>query len=203
MKNLYIAPRLGVFGGTFDPIHNGHFAIAEAVRVALELDEVWFVVAADQWLRKNPPVAPIYARLKMIELALRRAPYFKASDVEIVRGGSTYTIDTLTYLRTELGEDVEMHLIVGADSAICMDQWKMAEELRSLAKVVVVGRPRIDFNTEKLSETHPAKEARYVEGPMRDISATAIRRLMKAGETISGMVDAPVSEYIMSHGLYS
>ena len=169
----------------------------------LELDEVWFVAAADQWLRKNPPEAPIYARLEMIELALRGAPYFKASDVDIVRGGSTYTVDTLTYLRAELGEDVEMHLIVGADSAICMDQWKMAEDLRSLAKVVVVGRPRTDFNTEKLSEFHPAKEARYVEGPMRDISATVIRRLMKAGETISGMVDAPVSEYIMSQGLYS
>ena len=203
MNNLHIAPRLGVFGGTFDPIHNGHFAVAEAVRAELDLDEVWFVVAADQWLRKNPPVASIYARLEMLELAIRRAPYFKASDVEVVRGGSTYTVDTLTYLRTKLAEDVEMFLIVGADSAISMDQWKMAEELRSLAKVVVVGRPRTDFNTEKLAESHPAKEARYVEGPMRDISATTIRRLMEAGETISGMVDAPVSEYIMSHGLYS
>ena len=115
--------KVGVLGGTFDPVHNGHVAIARAVRDELGLDVVLFVVVADQWLRENPPAAPAGDRFRMVELALENLPGFAASDVDIARGGSTYTVDTLADLREKLGEAAELSLVVGADSAISMDRW--------------------------------------------------------------------------------
>ena len=109
--------QIGVFGGTFDPIHNGHLAIAESVRLQLGLDKVIFVVAADQWLRQHPPEASATDRFNMVELAVGRVPYFSTSDVDLVRQGHTYTIDTLRDLRTQLGDSVVFKLIIGADSA--------------------------------------------------------------------------------------
>ena len=108
--------KIGVFGGTFDPIHNGHLAIAEFVRLKLSLDKVIFVVASDQWLRKYPPEALSADRFNMVELAIKNRPYFLASDVDIVRQGHTYTIDTLRDLRVQLGDSVALKLIIGADA---------------------------------------------------------------------------------------
>lgn len=195
--------RLGVFGGTFDPIHNGHFSVAEAVRARLCLDQVLFVVAANQWMRSNPPVAPAYARLKMVELAIENVPYFRVSDMDIVRAGKTYTVDTLTSLRAKICQKSEMYLIVGADSAMVMDEWKMAQKLRSLTEVVAVGRPGIKFQRQSLPELHPAKTATYIDGPMIDISATIVRNLVMEGKTVSGLVADPVINYIRVNGLYT
>ena len=194
--------RVGVFGGTFDPVHNGHMAVAESVRNELGLDVVFFVVTADQWLRSTPPVANAAARLAMVELTVGDKPGFEASDVDIARGGPTYTVDTLAELRDRPGGASELHLIVGADSAMTMDRWKSAEKIVSLARVVVVGRPGLEFDGRSLAELHPARGAVYVEGPMDDVSATAIRRLVRAGEPIAGRVPGKVASYIASQDLY-
>ena len=191
-----------MLGGTFDPVHNGHMAVAESVRNELGLDTVLFVVAADQWLRSTPPEANAAARLAMVELALEDTPGFEASDADIARGGPTYTVDTLAELRDRPGGASELHLIVGADSAVTMDRWKSAEKIASLARVVVVGRPGLEFDGRSLSRSHPARGAVYVEGPMADVSATAIRRLVRAGEPIAGRVPAKVASYIEAQGLY-
>ena len=191
-----------MFGGTFDPVHNGHLAIAESVRNELGLDMVLFVVAADQWIRSIPPVAGADDRLAMVRLAVENTSGFVASDVDIARGGSTYTVDTLTDLRDRQGKAAGLNLIVGADSAMSMDRWKRAEAVVSLARVVVVGRPGVEFDGQSLAESHPASGAVYVEGPMVGVSATVIRGLVQAGKSITGSVPGPVGSYIEAEGLY-
>ena len=197
-----VTRQIGVFGGTFDPVHNGHLAIAESVRNELGLDMVLFVVAADQWIRSIPPVAGADDRLTMVRLAVENTSGFVASDVDIARGGPTYTVDTLTDLRDRQGKAAELNLIVGADSAMSMDRWKRAEAVVSLARVVVVGRPGVEFDGQSFAESHPASGAVYVEGPMVGVSATVIRGLVQAGKSITGSVPGPVGSYIEAEGLY-
>ena len=194
--------KIGVFGGTFDPVHTGHLAVAECVKSELGLDVVLFVVTADQWLRSTPPVASAAARLAMVELAVEGMPGFEASDVDIVRGGPTYTVDTLSDLRARLGGSSELYLIVGADSAVTMDRWRGATMIASPTRVVVVGRPGLAFDVRSLDESHPASGAVYVEGPMIDVSATAIRGHVKAGESIVGLVSTAVANYVEKRALY-
>ena len=194
--------KVGVFGGTFDPIHNGHVAVAESVREALDLDQVLFVVTSDQWLRENPPVAAAADRFNMVELAVDNVLEFTASDVDIVREGSTYTVDTLRDLRAQLGDEVELYLIVGADSAASMNRWKDAEQIGKLANIVAVGRPGQAFAIQSLDKAHPASGAEYVEGPMIDVSATRVRDFLSDGQSIDELVSGPVVEYIEKQGLY-
>ncbi len=197
-----VTRKVGVFGGTFDPVHCGHLAIAESVQNELGLDMVLFVVAADQWLREIPPVADAGSRFAMIELATESFPQFETSDVDIVRDGPTYTVDTLADLRDRLGDEVELHMIVGADSALAMNRWKNAAKIESLAKIIVVGRPGSEFGDGPRDRSHPAHGAVYVEGPMVDVSATAIRQLVRDNNSITGLVPVPVANYIENNGLY-
>ena len=202
MTSSRITKRVGVFGGTFDPIHNGHIAVARSVFAALDLDQVLFVVTSDQWLRENPPVASAAERFHMVDLAVDNVLEFTASDVDILREGSTYTVDTLRDIRVQFDDFAELYLIVGADSASSMDRWKDAEMIGSLAKIVAVGRPGQAFAIESLDDSHPASGAEYVEGPMIDVSATRVRDLLSAGKAINELVAEPVVEYIEKQGLY-
>ncbi|MBT4126430.1 MAG: nicotinate-nucleotide adenylyltransferase [Chloroflexi bacterium] len=194
--------KVGVFGGTFDPIHNGHVAVARAVLESLDLDRVLFVVTSDQWLRDNPPVASAADRFHMVELAVDNVLEFTASDVDIVREGSTYTVDTLRDLREQLGDEVELYLIVGADSAASMNRWKDADQIGGLAKIVAVGRPGQSFATDSLDESHPASGAEYVEGPMIDVSATLVRGFLSDELPIDEIVASEVAKYIEQRNLY-
>jgi len=191
-----------VFGGTFDPIHNGHIAVARSVFEALNLDQVLFVVTSDQWLRENPPVASAADRFHMVELAVNNVLEFTASDVDILREGSTYTVDTLRDIRAQFDDSTELFLIVGADSASSMDRWKDAGQIGSLAKIVAVGRPGQSFDTKSLDDSHPASGAEYVEGPMIDVSATRVRGFLSDGRSIGELVAGPVVEYIEKQSLY-
>jgi len=202
MASSRVTKRVGVFGGTFDPIHSGHIAVAAAVRDRLGLDEVLFVVTSDQWLRENPPVASAEDRFHMAELAVDNVVGFTASDVDIVRDGSTYTVDTLSDIQEQFGSEAELFLIVGADSAVSMDRWIRSEEIGALASIVVVGRPGQDFDSASLASSHPASGAEYVEGPMVDVSATRVRELLSIGLPIDELVAAQVVEYIEKQGLY-
>jgi len=195
--------KIGVFGGTFDPIHNGHLAIAEFVRLNLGLDRVIFVVSSDQWLRQYPPEASATDRFNMVELAVRNRAYFSASDVDIVRQGHTYTIDTLRDLRAQLGHSVVLKLIIGADAANSFDQWKCAEEIQSFATVVVVGRPPMQIKTPLLgSDLDVDIKVEYLEGPMVDVSATMIRNFNKSEKQIAEFTTQAVTDYIKSKRLY-
>jgi len=191
-----------VFGGTFDPIHKGHVAVAEAALESLNLNEVMFVVTSDQWLRGNPPQATAEDRFRMVELAVENVLEFIASDVDILREGSTYTVDTLRDLRAQLGDSSELFLIVGADSAISMDRWKEASVIAELATIVAVGRPAEQFDSGLFDNSHPASGAEYVEGPMIDVSATRVRDLFSTGQAVGDLVDEKVSGYIEKRNLY-
>ncbi|MBT3554793.1 MAG: nicotinate-nucleotide adenylyltransferase [Chloroflexi bacterium] len=202
MSTSRITKRVGVFGGTFDPIHVGHLAVASAVQKELGLDQVLFVVTSDQWLRETPPVASAGDRLCMVEIAVSDKPGFSASDIDIKREGSTYTFDTLNDLRDELGESSEMFLIVGADSAMSMDRWKNGDRIPELASIVAVGRPGQDFQIDVLGESHPASSAEYLGGPMIDISATHVRGLLSDKRSVSDVVPGSVVDFIEKQGLY-
>lgn len=193
--------RLGVFGGTFDPIHNGHLAVA---RFALEhggLENVLLVPAGQPWLRDGPPVASAENRLRMTELAVASETGLEVSDVDVAREGTTYTADTLADLRHQYGGEVEFVLVLGSDSALQMDRWERAGELRDLCTVLVIGRPGERW-PDDLPETHPAHDAKYLEGPMVDISATELREQLSAAADVSDSVPEPVLEHIKKHRLY-
>jgi nicotinate-nucleotide adenylyltransferase len=202
MATSHVSKRVGVFGGTFDPVHNGHVAVASAVLEALQLDQVLFAVTSDQWLRDSPPEASSTDRLRMVELAVEHVEEFAASDVDIVREGSTYTVDTLRDLRLLLGETVELFLILGADSALSMDRWKDAIRIAEMATIVVVGRPGEHFELESLSEEHPVSGAEYVEGPMIDVSATGVRGFVRTRKSVDGLIAETVAEYVGQRNLY-
>jgi nicotinate-nucleotide adenylyltransferase len=202
MSTSRITKRVGVFGGTFDPIHNGHLAVALAVRDELDLDQVLFVVTSDQWLRENPPVASASDRLQMVELAVSGVPSFSASDIDIRREGSTYTVDTLNDLRAELGELATLFLIVGSDSALSMDRWKDGDRIPALATIVAVGRPGQNLKIHALDESHPAIGAEYIQGPMIDISATRVRGLLLDNRVVGDLISASVAEFIEKQGIY-
>jgi nicotinate-nucleotide adenylyltransferase len=193
--------RLGVFGGTFDPVHNGHLAVAEFVLGAGNLDEVLLVPAGDPWLRKHGPLASAAHRLRMAELAVESHDGLSVSRVDIDRKGETYTVDTLRELRRQYGEDAELVLVVGADSAVTMDRWKHSDRLKAMCETLVVRRAGQEW-PESLREDHPAAHAVYVEGPVVDISASEIRNKLAAGESVRDMVPEAVERYIRRHGLY-
>ena len=196
-----IGRRIGVFGGTFDPAHNGHIAVALFALTAFSLDEVLMVVASDQWLREKAPMASAEHRLKMVRLAVADEENISGSDVDLRRSGPTYTVDTLKDLRNKYS-NASLVLMSGLDSALSMDRWDRGDQLTQLAEIAVVGRPGETLDLDSLADTHPAKDANYLEGPMVDVSATLVRERIESGEGIDDLVPGVVAEYINEHGLY-
>ncbi|MEX0761945.1 MAG: nicotinate-nucleotide adenylyltransferase [Dehalococcoidia bacterium] len=195
------AQRVGVFGGTFDPVHNGHIAVAQHVLQAMDLDTMLMVPAGDPYMRSEGPVADAAHRVAMLEAAVADAPGLTISTVDVDRPGPTYSIDTIEDLKTHFGSDTEYFLVVGADSLNALPRWKDVDRLVKESTLVVVGRPGAD-KREAMPPGHPAKNATFIKGPMVDVSATEIRRRLAAGQPVTGMIPEPVEDYIKSHGLY-
>jgi nicotinate-nucleotide adenylyltransferase len=187
---------IGVFGGTFDPPHVGHVAVAANVRWALGLDEVLLVVANEPWQKAHLPVSSAADRLAMVEAAVAGVPGVAASAVEIERGGPSYTVDTLDDLgRRHPG--APLHVVAGADAAALLDTWERAAEVRERAAVVVVGRPGA---AEVLP---PGWVATHVDVPLLAISSTDLRARVADGRPLDGLVPAPVVALIRERGLYA
>lgn len=179
--------RLGVFGGSFDPIHHGHLIAAGTLAEALELDEVRLMVARRQPLKRDGHHAPAEDRAEMVDLAVRGHPRLRVDRRELAREGSSYTVDTLRGLRAEL-PDAELVLLLGTDAARELPSWREAEAVRELARVVVFGRDE------------PA--VGMVMVPRVEISSTAIRARVRAGRSIRYWVPDAVAEYIAARRLY-
>jgi nicotinate-nucleotide adenylyltransferase len=188
--------KLGVMGGTFDPIHLGHLRAAERARSELGLERVVFVPARTP-PHREPPVASAWDRFAMVALATAGHGAFVASEIELQRDGPSYTVDTIAVLREHAGEDPI--LIVGADSFAEMGGWKDAERLLALCSVAVVSRPGGPAGTAPGAETG---RVRFVEGPALPISSTEIRRLVAERRSIYYLVPAAVAEYMDKRGLY-
>lgn len=185
---------IGVFGGSFDPIHHGHLLAAQAVVEALGLEELRFVPAREQPFKIGRHAAPAEARARMVSLAIAGEPRFRLESAELERSGPSYTVDTLRALHARRS-DHEFALLVGADAARDLPTWHQAEALPALATIVVFARPGVPL---------PALPwpVRGVTVPAVDISATEIRRRVAEGRSIRYWVPDPVAECIAADRLY-
>ena len=196
---------LGVFGGTFDPIHLGHLVVAEEARSVLQLDEVLFIPTGQPWLKSGLKITDAAHRLAMVELAVKSNPGLRSSDMEVRRPGPTYTVDTLTELRQELGPGPELHLILGLDSLADLKRWHLPERIFDLSRVVAVTRPGYeDFEPGALESIAPGASSKVhlLKGPLIGISGTEIRRRVCNGLPIRYWVPRCVESYILERGLY-
>ena len=194
--------RLGVVGGTFDPIHNGHIAAAEAAIECAELDEVVFVPTGTP-PHRPPTVASAEQRLEMTRLATADDSRFAVSDVEVTRSGPSYTVDTLLALRNA-NPHAELFLILGWDAAALFRSWHRPAEVIALAPIVVVTRPgrkRPAADDLKAAGLEPGRVV-LCERPTPDVSASQIREAVKEGRSVLDLVPAAVARYIASAHLY-
>jgi nicotinate-nucleotide adenylyltransferase len=199
---------LGVLGGTFDPIHNGHLAAAEAAERALTLDRIVLVPSRIPPHRQDPVGAGSEHRLAMAELAARERPRWSTSRIEIDREGASYTYDTLAGLREQF-PGTQIFFILGADAFAEIATWSRYPAVLDLANFVVVSRPGITLDSlcERVPSAfgvRPSAKTRVilVEATTPDVSSTEIRRRVRAGETLAGLVPNPVADYIRTHRLY-
>lgn len=191
--------RVGVFGGTFDPVHIGHLVVATTVHHALRLDETHVVVAADPWQKDPPPVAPASERYAAVQAAVYdiEVPAITADAREVNRGGPTYTIDTVEELRAN-HPNAEFFLIVGYDAAKQLDTWHRVDELRELVTLVVVNRPRFDEVVDV-----PGWKVDVVDIPSIDVSSSMVRERLAAGLPVDGLVPAAAMRVLRKHGRYA
>ncbi|MDR0343450.1 MAG: nicotinate-nucleotide adenylyltransferase [Nocardiopsaceae bacterium] len=190
--------RIGVMGGTFDPIHHGHLVAASEVRHYFSLDEVVFVPTGQPWQKEGRKVSAAEDRYLMTVIATASNPRFSVSRADIDRPGPTYTIDTLRELRAERGDDVEFSFITGADALSRMMSWQDADELFKLARFIGCTRPGHRLSPQGL----PMDRISLVEVPALAISSTECRQRVAGGEPIWYLVPDGVVQYIAKRGLY-
>jgi nicotinate-nucleotide adenylyltransferase len=190
--------RLGVMGGTFDPIHHGHLVAASEVADFFDLDEVIFVPTGQPWQKEDRKVSPAEDRYLMTVIATASNPRFSVSRVDIDRPGETYTIDTLRDLRAERGPAAEFFFITGADALAKMISWRDADELFSLAQFVGCTRPGHHLTMSDL----PADRIKLLEIPALAISSTECRQRVRGGHPIWYLVPDGIVQYISKRELY-
>ena len=197
--------KIGVLGGTFDPVHLAHLAVAEAVKTELDLAEVVFVPAGQPWLKANNYISAPEHRVQMVRLAIAGKAYFRLSTMEIDRPGPSYTVDTMAELRGQINTEDELYFILGWDNLAEMPRWREPARLIQLCYLVAVPRPGYPVpDLMKLEGNIPgiAKRVIVMDKPELDISATEIRKRLSGGEPINDLVPAAVAKYIRRHGLY-
>lgn len=197
--------RIGVIGGTFDPIHNGHLAVAREVKSRLDLAEILFVLAGQPYLRVNSRVSPAKDRLEMVRLAIAGHSDFRLSIVDIDRPGPTYTIDTIDDLLTQLGTGAELFFVVGWENLAQLPRWREPSRLIEKCRLVAVprpGYPRPDIKSLEAAISGISRRLIILDRPVVDISATDIRERVAQGLPISDLVPDAVAKYIREHRLY-
>jgi nicotinate-nucleotide adenylyltransferase len=185
--------RLGLLGGSFNPIHHGHLISATRAAEAVKLDRVLFIPAAVSPLKNGSDLAPASARWAMLRLALRDNRLFEACDLELRRGGVSYTVDTLRELRRRT--KASLFWIIGADAARLLPRWKSIDEVRRLAAFIILPRP---------GDSVPRKmpKDRIVKAPLLEISSSEIRDRIRRGLSVRYLVPEPVERYLLRKGLY-
>lgn len=212
--------RLGLFGGTFNPIHYGHLRSAEEVCEALNLTRLWFIPAAIPPHKAPKEITPFAVRLEMTRLAVGDHSRFEVSDIEGRRPGRSYSIETLRLIRQELGPEWDLFFILGMDAALEIATWKDYGQLFTLCHFVVLDRPGYDRSRLEevlVREVHPqfhslagqagfqhpsGYQVLFLAATLMDISATGIRGLVRRGRSIRYLLPEAVREYIIKKNLY-
>jgi nicotinate-nucleotide adenylyltransferase len=197
--------RIGVLGGTFDPIHYGHLAIAEEVRWALALTSVYVVPAVQQPLKSQRSVAAPQQRLEMVRLACASNPALIPSEVDLQRDPPSFTVDTLAALHDMLGSDMALWFILGGDSLQTFPRWYAPRRILDLARLAIVQRPGTTVNIAEVEAQVPGLAARsdVVTGPMLDIASSSLRQRLASGQPVRYRLPDSVLHYIQSQQLYS
>lgn len=199
--------RIGIFGGTFDPIHVGHLILAEQCREQAGLDQIWFVPCARQPLKDRPITTTDRQRCEMIELAIAGCEPFHLSQLELERGGTSYTVDTLEQIHASRPND-ELFLLMGDDALESFDKWKSPQRICELAIPLIANRPgfeQVDLRPLKQyvdDKRFKKIESYSVTSPMIEISSTELRERIKLGKTIRYLVPRAVEKYIETQGIY-
>lgn len=194
---------IGVLGGTFDPIHIGHLIVAEEARLKLGLSEVLFVPAGQPWLKQDRNITAAVHRLEMVRVAIADNPYFELSTLEVERPGPSYTVDTLTMLRKQLGSRASLFFILGRDALAELPLWKEPQEVVQLCKLVVP--PRIGSkDLRHLEKAIPGLRDKVIQldMPVIGISSSEIRQRIAQGLPVRYLVPPGVEGYIVEHRVY-
>jgi len=197
--------KTGILGGTFDPPHNGHIAIAIEVRTKLGLDEIYFVPSARTPLKEDTPILSAERRVEMVHLAIIGYPFFRLSTVEIDRDGVSYTIDTIKELRKRSGDENELFFILGWDNLEQLPQWKEPSQIIEACHLVAVRRPGYSCpDMDLLERAIPgiSEMVIFLDEPEMDVSATEIRQRITNGMDFHHLVPERVAEYIEKNRLY-
>ncbi len=195
--------RIGIFGGTFDPIHLGHLRMAEEIRDSLSLDRVLFIPNQVSPFKTARSVSPAERRMEMVWQAVADNPAFVVSPVEVKRPGPSYMIDTVRELRRDYGDD-ELFLLIGSDAVRELPKWRDPEDLLAEVRVAVATRPGT-MPADVLAALPDTWESRltFIPMPGLDISGTDLRARVRAARSITYLVPRAVEAYIARHGLYS
>ncbi len=197
--------RIGIFGGTFDPVHNAHLLLAEQCREQCNLDEIWLVPAGSPPHKETKGITTGKQRREMLDFAIAGHPAFVIKDLELHREGPSYTVETLRQLK-DAHPDEEFFLIVGADSIRDLHTWRDPESILELATLIAVNRPNISLPdttdlTEKFGEIVLSKIL-WITIPGMDISSTDIRKRVLENKSVRYMTPRAVEVYIHNHRLY-
>jgi nicotinate-nucleotide adenylyltransferase len=193
--------RLGIYGGTFDPVHYGHLLAAERCREQCALDELWFVPAAVPPHKRDDVITPGQQRAEMLELAVAGMPQFRVIRMELERSGPSYTVDTLAELKQAVPAR-ELCLILGADSVADFPTWREPQRIAELATLLVINRGRTPPDLTCLADLTGPRPPIVVSMPAVDLSATDIRRRVRGRQSIRFMTPRAVEVYIQEHQLY-
>jgi nicotinate-nucleotide adenylyltransferase len=197
--------KIGILGGTFDPVHYGHLAIAGEARDRLGLDKVLFMPAGQPWLKVEREITPSHHRVAMVQLAIKESPYFELSLIEVERDGPTYTVDTLRMLHRNVGSGVDFYFILGWDSLAEFSAWKEPEAIVKLCKLVAVTRRDKEISgLNELRRSYPdtTGTAIILDIPPVDISSSDIRNRVAGGLSVTDLVPGEVESYIARNQLY-
>ena len=193
----------GVLGGTFDPVHIGHMALAEAAREQLNLGRVIWVPAGDPWRKASRTITAAEHRVAMVELAIRDIPQFELCMIEVERQGPSYSVDTLAELRRRAPERA-LYFLLGQDALFDLPAWREPAKLIEVAQLAVTTRGEARPTREALEQLVPGLAARvvWVKMPQVDVSATMLRELAAQGRSLRSLVPPRVDAYIRERGLY-
>lgn len=192
--------KVGIMGGTFDPIHVGHLIAASSAMETASLDEVWFIPTATPPLKPNAPIASEEQRLAMVELAIADMPTFRCSSIEMNRGGTSYSYDTIVELM-EQNPDASFSYIIGSDRIHDLPSWYRAEELKQLITFIGLNRPSDPLHLDRLNADWQQR-VMIAPMPLIEISSTMLRERVKQGRTLQFYVPKAVEQYVKEHGIY-